>query len=342
MLKVAGENLKSNLTRSTGEDLAFEYNLLYFDVSEKKIGIKTGTPQTELDILGETQSYVQSITEQTHAHKWSFQLDANGTVNGKLALFYNGARQYLFGDNGTFNAGYVSVSQDITATNNLYTGGNAFVGKGVFSNDIQVGVTAPTQIDTATNDLTLTSATGNVNITGSLFVNGVKIDNNVTHVGAAPPESAIEGDMWLSTNNAALYIYAGGAWMQPSYAGTQGLSTSMVPPTTSDDRLKTKLGTVTHVLDKMLNIPVFKYNPNDLAKSLGIKDKGTEYGMSAQELQQEFPDLVRLSEIDEDSNGESKSGEKYLTIDYARMTTILWQAVKELSKKVENLEKIVR
>ena len=36
MLKVAGENLKSNLTRSTGEDLAFEYNLLYLHYDPEK------------------------------------------------------------------------------------------------------------------------------------------------------------------------------------------------------------------------------------------------------------------------------------------------------------------
>jgi len=339
MLKVAGENLKSNLTRSNGEDLAFEYNLLYFDVSEQRIGVKTGTPQTDFDVLGEAQSYVQSITESTYAHKWSFQLDANGTVNGKLALHYNGTRQYLFGDNGTFNAGYVSVAQDITAMNNAYINGNAFVSKGVIGGDVQLGVTNPNQLDTAVGDLTVTSATGNVNIKGNLYVNGVQIDNNATHVGNTPPATMVEGDMWFSTNNARLYIYAGGSWIQPGYSMSHGLATSMVPPTTSDDRLKTRTGNLGKVLDKISKLTTFKYTPNALAESLGVKNRGEEYGMSAQQVQKQFPELVRLSEMDEGAHGESLSGQDYLTVDYARMTTILLQAVKELTKRVEELEK---
>lgn len=334
MLKVAGENLKNNLTRSTGEDLAFEYNLLYFDVSEKKIGIKTGTPQTDLDILGETQAYVQSITESTYAHKWSFQLDANGTTNGKLALLYNGTRQYLFTDTGTFAANYVSIAQDLTVTNTAYINGNAFVGKGVAGNDVLIGVTGATEISTAQGDLNLTSATGVVTI------NGIKLDNNATHVGNTPPTDPIEGDMWFSTNNAKLYVYAGNAWIQPSVTTHGGATnSSMIPPTTSDDRLKTRTGTLTKVLDKIQKLTAFKYEPNALAQSLGIENRGTEYGISAQQVQKQFPELVRLSEVDLGPDGESLSGQNYLTVDYARITTILLQAVKELTKRVEELEK---
>ena len=90
---------------------------------------------------------------------------------------------------------------------------------------------------------------------------------------------------------------------------------------------------------KISKLTPFKYTPNALAESLGVKIRGEEYGLSAQHVQKQFPELVRLSEMDEDAHGESLSGQNYLTIDYARLTTVLLQAVKELTKRIEDLEK---
>ena len=49
--RISGPLLKSNLLRN-GIDLAFETDLLYLDVNNQRIGIKTANPHYELDVNG--------------------------------------------------------------------------------------------------------------------------------------------------------------------------------------------------------------------------------------------------------------------------------------------------
>ena len=53
--RISGPLLKSNLVRN-GIDLAFETNLLYLDVNNSRLGVKTSTPQYELDVNGTTKT----------------------------------------------------------------------------------------------------------------------------------------------------------------------------------------------------------------------------------------------------------------------------------------------
>ena len=55
--RISGPLLKANLLRN-GVDLAFETDLLYLDVNNSRIGIKTTTPQYELDVNGTTLSLI--------------------------------------------------------------------------------------------------------------------------------------------------------------------------------------------------------------------------------------------------------------------------------------------
>ena len=62
--RISGPLLKSNLVRN-GIDLAFETDLLYLDVNNQKVGIKTSSPQHELDISGTTRT--NNLTVVTEA-----------------------------------------------------------------------------------------------------------------------------------------------------------------------------------------------------------------------------------------------------------------------------------
>ena len=53
--RISGPLLKANLIRN-GVDLAFETDLLYLDVNNTRIGIKTSNPQYALDVNGTTRS----------------------------------------------------------------------------------------------------------------------------------------------------------------------------------------------------------------------------------------------------------------------------------------------
>ena len=49
--RISGPLLKQNLLRE-GVNLAFETDLLYLDVNNSRVGIKTSTPQYDLDVNG--------------------------------------------------------------------------------------------------------------------------------------------------------------------------------------------------------------------------------------------------------------------------------------------------
>ena len=53
--RISGPLLKENLIRN-GIDLAFETDLLYLDVNNQRIGIKTTTPTHELQVSGTTKT----------------------------------------------------------------------------------------------------------------------------------------------------------------------------------------------------------------------------------------------------------------------------------------------
>jgi hypothetical protein len=117
----------------------------------------------------------------------------------------------------------------------------------------------------------------------------------------------------------------------------------------SDERLKTKLGNITNAIDKISQLNGFYYTNNELANSFGYTDDKTQLGLSAQEVQGVFPDIVSLAPFDiktylpnetkTDTSPESKSGENYLTIDYSKLVPVLVEAIKELKAEIEELKK---
>ena len=61
--RISGQLLKSNLLRA-GENLAFETDLLYLDVVNSRIGIKTAAPTTDLDVNGHTRTTTLTVDNQ--------------------------------------------------------------------------------------------------------------------------------------------------------------------------------------------------------------------------------------------------------------------------------------
>lgn len=114
----------------------------------------------------------------------------------------------------------------------------------------------------------------------------------------------------------------------------------------SDERLKTKIGSIDNALEKLAGLDGFLYVENELARSLGYKNEKQQVGVSAQAVQAVLPEAVSLAPVDfetlEDGTIISKSGENYLTVDYSRIVPLLIEAIKELNNKVETLEASIR
>ena len=111
----------------------------------------------------------------------------------------------------------------------------------------------------------------------------------------------------------------------------------------SDERLKTNISKIYNSLDIINNINGFYYEPNNTAISLGIKNRGREIGLSAQDVNRVIPEVISLAPVDicRDANNNlvSKSGSNYLTINYERLIPILVESIKELNIQISHLKK---
>jgi hypothetical protein len=95
----------------------------------------------------------------------------------------------------------------------------------------------------------------------------------------------------------------------------------------SDDKLKTKLGSIENALGKVMDLNGFYYEANKTAQELGYK-VNREVGLSAQEVKKVLPEVIVTAPIDD----------KYLTIQYDRVVPLLVEAIKELKHEIDMLK----
>lgn len=108
---------------------------------------------------------------------------------------------------------------------------------------------------------------------------------------------------------------------------TDGEINSPTYNTTSDARFKKNVKSIDGALAKTQQLNGYTYNWNKLAeKQKGITTKEQQVGVLAQELEAVFPQLVKTDE------------EGYKSVNYAAMTAVLIEAVKELSAQVGTLQ----
>jgi len=134
------------------------------------------------------------------------------------------------------------------------------------------------------------------------------------------------------SSNTTTNVQFGSFGVGTAASGTIGeiRATDAITASYSDDRLKNRLGTIENALDKVKNLTGFYYEANDLAQSLGYTVK-REVGLSAQDMQKQFPEIVTTAPIDD----------KYLTIWYEKTAPLLVEAIKELANQVEEIKKTI-
>ena len=112
-------------------------------------------------------------------------------------------------------------------------------------------------------------------------------------------------------------------------SGTTGeiLATNNITAYYSDDRLKTRLGTIENALDKVCQLTGFYYEANETAQALGY-GVYREVGVSAQDVQKILPEIVKPAPIDP----------QYMTIHYERLVPLLIEAIKELKAEIDALK----
>ena len=183
--RISGPLLKSNLLRN-GIDLAFETDLLYLDVNNQRVGIKTTTPQYELDVDGTIRTTNLIVDNNVQINSIDITGNTISSTSGTLNLgtldnvvYQNKARidsidiegnvistndsnaNLELRPNGT---GTVDVHSDMNVTGNIHATGNI----------------------TADGDITLGDAdTDNIVINADLASDIIPDQNNTYNLGSA-------------------------------------------------------------------------------------------------------------------------------------------------------------
>ena len=280
-------------------------------------------------------SRISDRTDRANGNHYIDDNYGNGIVGVYSSTRYQGI--YAMGD-------AYKLSADGTATNNCYglawthpnVGGQSIAG---LSHQLLVMEAGTTK--TAIGSGIWTSGA----VTASRFAAGYD-------AGVA---NSFSCDGWFRSGGSSGWYsstYGGGIWMQnvtnvEIYGSKQLLVNNNIVATGditayySDERLKTKKGNIANAVDKVKTLNGFYYKNNRLAKSFGYKSTDLQIGLSAQEVQAILPQVVTTAPFDrkvtEEGEEVSKSGENYLTVNYAKLVPLLVEAIKEQQVQIDYL-----
>ena len=115
-------------------------------------------------------------------------------------------------------------------------------------------------------------------------------------------------------------------------------ATGEITAFSSDARLKTDVSPLTDALRKVQELHGVRFSWTEQAKELGVSFKNqSDVGVMAQDVQRVLPEAIRPAPFDTDPQGNSKSGENYLTVQYEKLTVLLIEAIKEQQQQIEQL-----
>jgi len=184
--RISGQLLKSNLLRA-GENLAFETDLLYLDVVNSRIGIRTATPTVDLDVNGHTRSTNVTVDNQLNIGNLHF---TGNTITS---------------DSNTINfaaaAGEATVYHSRLQIDDLQLQGNT-ISTTVSNSSIEIDPNGTGVVNIIAN----TNITGNLVVTGDVNATGnIVIGGNIT-IGDALTDNivinaSIKSDLVPETDN---------------------------------------------------------------------------------------------------------------------------------------------
>ena len=174
---------------------------------------------------------------------------------------------------------------------------------------------------------------GGVGIGSNLYVGGdLVVSNNSTIVSSAGSfgniKIAVTDDNTIDTSsgNLKLSAAAGGSRVEilkdTTITGILSVTDDITAFYSSDARLKDNIVAIDDPLAKVLSISGNTFDWNDKSNK-----SGHDVGVIAQEIEKVLPEAVVTRD-----NG-------YLAVDYHKVVPLLIEAVKELSAKVDTLEK---
>lgn len=326
-------------------DIRLDNGTLNVDCSTDRVGIGISNPNSKLEVAGLVHSttggfkFPDGSTQTTAAEglwvddSYGIHYNDNVGINTTSAstdksLYINGGSNFValeaYNSTSRAIAGETSTGRAIFGLANNTSGyAGYFTGKVSFSDRLERQSDNNTYIDFTNNDEVTISAGGinmikmdeassNSNIifdVGSLM--DIKISQyNPTHIKMVPTYTSSTGIGYIGTSSE--YWNSGYIYNIYTYNFTNY----------SDKRLKKNIHTIKDALEKTSQLRGVSFEwKNDNA------DTGQKMGVIAQEVEKIFPDLVT-----EDEKG-------YKSVSYTQLVGVLIEAIKELKKDNENLEK---
>ena len=114
--RISGPLLKSNLLRN-GVDLAFETNLLYLDVTNRRVGINTSTPSNDLQVNGTVRATNLTASGTATLGTISFTSNSITSTSSQINLTVSGANPVVY--QGILKVGNLQLTNNVISTTAL-------------------------------------------------------------------------------------------------------------------------------------------------------------------------------------------------------------------------------
>lgn len=228
-------------------------------------------------------------THATGVSSLAIKADGNMAIDGATGVYIGTATVSAFQTNST--------TYDINATGALTLDS---------TNSVAIGATnaSPFSVNATTISLTASSSY-QINASGAISLNS---SSGVINIGS---------------NNINQNINIGTDGVRTITLGKEGSSVNAYNFTAmSDVTLKTNIHPLNSTLDKVVQLNGYSYNWKEAT------NKGTQIGFIAQDIEQQFPELVTTLE-----NG-------YKSVNYLGMTAVLLQAIKEQQAEIDALKNL--
>ena len=261
----------------------------------------------------------------------SAQIDTLFNIDGIVS----GSSQINFTQIAGISSNIISSSSDTSNVDMIITGGSisANLYGGVVSGSAQV-VSILTSLNafSASNDNTsLNAATSSYETKGRGIVSGsIQVLGGSNVLSGSNQSNITSINQNLGTTSTGVQFASLGIGTAPDATyelkieGDVAASGDIVAYYTSDKRLKDNIQPIENSLDKVNKLGGYTFDWNE---ELQKARKGHDIGVIAQEVQSVLPEVVIERE-----NG-------YLGVDYQKLVPVLIEAIKELTAKVELLEK---
>ena len=184
--RISGPLLKANLVRD-GIDLAFETDLLYLDVTNSRIGVRTASPQYDLDVNGTVRTTNTVVDNELSVGNLS--ITGNTITSSTNTIFFQAAAGEPTVYHSRLQIDDMQISGNVIST----TVSNASI-------DIQPNGTGVVNVLANTNIVGNLAVTGNVNATGNVVIGGnITIGDSLTD--SITINASIRSDLVPETDN---------------------------------------------------------------------------------------------------------------------------------------------